>query len=268
MYFAHLATNSYAVPLNGFELPGNGGKVQIETSYGNVEFDPIPEAVDCANDFEVTMRGKSWWGPNSFNFSGLNVHLNDIRSAALGGNEIFGNVNVGLLIDHGSFGTTVDNNHDANGTLMTYFSTDNPADRFAPWLRLSELGLGGNMRFMGILACNSLCDPNYSRMKNGGVLPIKSNLHLLCAASTFAACGDVGGLWAYNMTGGFFRPAQTVPTAWFNAGITQYKLLTNWNYGTIVFRVAGQDNCFSDKLNNYQSSTSGNITHSDQQVYP
>jgi hypothetical protein len=107
-------------------------------------------------------------------------------------------------------------------------------------------------------------------MLNAGVLPIKSNLHLLCAASTYAACGDVGGLWAYNMTGGFFRPAQTVEQSWFNAGRTQYAALnsTNWTYGTITFRVAGQDNCFGDTLKTYQASTSGTITYVDDQVYP
>ncbi len=269
-FFAHLATNTCSVPLNGYPLPGNGGKVQIENSYGNVTFYPIPEAGYCANDFQNTMRGKSWWGPNSFNLSGSSIHVNDLRSASLGGNEIFGNVNVGFFIDHGSYGTSADVNPDANGSLMTYMASDNPSDASAPWLRLSEFGLGGNLRFMGILACNPLCDPNFNSMLNAGSLPIKSNLHLLCSASTFTACGDVGGLWAYNMTGGFFRPAQTVVQAWFNAGRTQYAALnsTNWTYGTITFRVAGQDNCFSDTLKNYQSSTSGNIINQDQQVYP
>lgn len=267
-FFAHLATNTYSVPLNGYPLPGEGGEVQIENSYGNVTFYPIPEAGYCANDFQTTMRGKGWWGPNSFNLSGSIIHVNDLRSASLGGNEIFGNVNVGLFIDHGNYGTSADMNPDANGSLMTYMSSDNPSDRSAPWLRLSEFGFGGNLRFMGILACNPLCDPNYNSMLNAGSLPIKSNLHLLCGASTFAACGDVGGLWAYNMTGGFLRPAQTVMQAWFNAGQKQYILLTNWNYGPIVFRVAGQDNCFSDTLKNYQGSTSGNIINQDHQVYP
>jgi len=270
-FFAHLATDSHAVPLNGLGLLGHGGEVQIENSYVNGPFDPIPEAGDCANDFQVTMRKKGWWGPNSFNLSGVTIHVNDLRSASLGGNEIFGRVNVGLFIDHGSYGTSLDYNSDANESLQTYFTSDNPSDASAPWLRLSEFGLGGNLRFMAILACNILRDDNYNSMMEQGALPIGNNLHLLCSASTFVGCGDVGGLWAYNMTKGFFQGgAETVQQAWYDAGHTQYANLnpTNWTYGTIIFRVAGQDNCLNDKLKDYQSTTSGNITHQDQQVYP
>src|SRR5665213_297126 len=199
-FFAHLARDSHAVPLNGLGLLGDGGKVQIENSYATEPLDPIPEAGDCANDFQVTMRKKGWWGPNSFNLSGATIHVNDLRSASLGGNEIFGNVNVGLFIDHGDYGTSLDYNADANESYQTYFTSDNPSDASASWLRLSEFVLGGNLRFMAILACNTLRDDNYNSMLNQGALPIGNNLHLLCSASTFVGCGDVGGLWAYNMT--------------------------------------------------------------------
>lgn len=164
------------------------------------------------------MKGKGWWGANSFNLSGSTIHVNDLRRASLGGNEIFGNVNIGLFIDHGSYGTSQDVHSDANFSLQTYLMSDNPSDASAPWLRLSEFGMGGNLRWMAILACNTLRDQNYNSMLSQGALPIKNNLHLLCAASTFSACGDVGGLWANNMTKssflGFGGP-ETVQQAWY-----------------------------------------------------
>lgn len=54
------------------------------------------------------------------------------------------------------------------------------------------------------------------------------------------------------------------------AGYQQYHDadMSIWTYGTIIFRVAGQDNCLDDKLNDYQGTTSGNITQRTQQVWP
>ncbi len=266
-FFAHLATNSYANPFSASGLPG--ARVKIENGTGGVRFDPIPEAGEAANDFVATMMGKGWWGPNSFNLSGSTLHVNNLRAVPyLAAMRYLATSTLVYLWIMAVMELLRIFNTDAKDSLQTYMAGDNPSDAGAPWLRLSEFGFGGNLRFMAILACNPLRDQNANSMKSQGSLPIKSNLHLLCSASTFSACGDVGGLWAYNMTGGIFRPAQTIVQAWFNAGQTQYTVLTNWTYGTIIFRVAGQDNCFGDKLKSYQSSTSGNISHQDQQVYP
>ena len=212
------------------------------------------------------MRKKGW--DLNFNLSSTTLRQNNLRSASYGGNEIFGQVNLGLFIDHGSYGTSIDYNF--NQAKDTYLPGDNSSDTGAPWLGLSEFGLGGNLRWMAILACNVLRGQNYSSMANAGVLPFKNNTHLLCGASTVAAVGeDIGQLWAENMTGSLFTAPQTVSQAWNNAGRTQYSYATNLVGGSaIVFRVAGSDNCFSDTLKNYAGSTSGNITFVDTQVWP
>ena len=174
-----------------------------------------------------------------------------------------------MFIDHGSYGTTIDYNF--NQAKDTYLPGDNPSDTGAPWLGLSEFGLGGNLRWMAILACNILRGQNYSSMANAGVLPFKNNTHLLCGASTVAAVGeDIGRLWAENMTQSILLGGpETVQQAWYNAGRTQYQLAgTNMTGSAVVFRVAGSDNCFSDTLKNYAGSTSGSLTFQDNQVWP
>jgi len=265
-YYNFPTEKTYANPLNGLGLVGNSGKVQIENSYGGVTFTNIPEAPNTANSF-VNRMGRGGW-KLAFNFSGALVRINDLRSASLGGKEIFGQANIGLFLDHGSYGTSLDFNPDANQSYDIYFASDNPLDASAPWLRLSEFGLGGNLRWMAILACNDLIDQNYQSMLSQGALPITSNLHLLCGSTTICYMSDdIGALWAKKMTGGIFIPQQSIPQAWFGAGHDAYQYATNIT-GTVSFRVAGSDNCFSDTLTSYPGSTSGNITFQDSQIYP
>jgi hypothetical protein len=133
-----------------------------------------------------------------------------------------------------------------------------------------SLGSSGpnGLRWMAILACNTLRDQNYQSMLNRGVLPINQNLHLLCSTSTYAsAAPDVGKYFARRMIFGTFGLGpQTVKRSWFLGGSEGYKYtfgITN----TTVFRVAGWEDCFDDKLAEY-SSPGGSIIYQDQQVWP
>lgn len=266
-YYDFQTLRNYTVPFNGLPLSGNSGKVQLEGAYGSVSFTNIPEAAGCANGFATRMRKKGW--DLNFNLSSSTLRQNNLRSASYGGNEIFGQVNLGLFIDHGSYGTSIDYNF--NQAKDTYLPGDNPSDTGAPWLGLSEFGLGGNLRWMAILACNALRDQNYTSMKNQGVFPLKNNTHLLCGASTIAAVGEqIGGLWAEKMTKNIFLGGpETVRQSWYDAGHDQYQLAgTNMTGGAVIFRVAGWDNCLDDKLNNYAGSTSGTLTEDHFQVWP
>jgi len=265
-YYDFQANKGFVVPFNGLPLTGNAGKVQIAGSYSNQLCDIIPESHNAAANFVAKMKSSGW--SLGFNFSSGLFTLNDLRSASLGGNEMFGNVNLGLFIDHGAYGTSADFHSDASQTKEIYFPSDNPADGGSPWLRLSEFGLGGSLRWMAILACNSLRDQNYNGMNNAGVLPIKGNLHLLCGAST--VCGvseNIGELWAKKMLGGFFIGApETVAQAWYDAGHDAYAGTTVFS-SPVIFHVAGSDNCFTDTLQSY-SDPDGNITDTHFQVWP
>jgi hypothetical protein len=194
-----------------------------------------------------------------------------------GGSNIFNNVNIGFFAAHGNFGSTLDHTSEAFQTYQTYFPIWNSANNTTEWMRLSEFDFGSpgtvGLRWMAILACNALRDDNYVSMYNRGVLPINDDLHLLCSATTYSyAADDLGAIWAKQMTsGGAFAPPQTVKRAWFLGGSLGYKGETGIT-NTVIFRVAGWPNCFSDKLLNYAASTDSpdpsHITFEDQQVWP
>lgn len=265
-YYNFPTRKVYAVPSSGQPYPLN--KVQIENSYNNLTFDPIPECPNTANNFAYKLESKGW--QLGFNFSGSVFRINDLIAASIGGNEMFGRVNLGLFMDHGSYGTSLDYHSWASQTYQTYFASDNSADAASPWIAMSEFGFGGNLRWMAVLACNSLQDQSYNSMANAGVLPIPSNLHLLCGTTTVSYMSDnIGELWATKMLGSFFHAPETIENAWYDAGHDAYLYATNIPSGsTVTFRVAGSDNCFNDTLKSYAGGTSGNITSTTRQVYP
>lgn len=264
-YYNFPTRKVYSSPPNGLGLPGTSGKVQIENSY-SLTLDPIPECPNTANNFATKLESKGW--KLGFNFSGSVFRINQLRSASLGGNELFGTVNLGLFMDHGGYGTSLDWHSWASQTYQTYFASDNSADAASPWIAMSEFGFGGNLRWMAVLACNSLRDDNYNSMAGAGVLPIKSNLHLLCGTTTVSYMSDnIGELWATKMLGSFSHSPETVENAWYDAGHDAYHYATNIS-NTVIFRVAGSDNCFSDTLKSYAGGTSGNITSTTRQVWP
>jgi hypothetical protein len=267
-YYNFPTPQTYSLPLNGLGLPGNSGRVQIQGSYSNRSFPTIPQVPGAANGFAATMKNHGW--KIGFNLPGNQLRKNDLRSASLGGNEKFGDVNLGLFIGHGTYGTSVDYNTDASESLETYFPSDNPADAGAPWIRLSECGFGGNLRWVALLTCFTLRDDNYNSMLDAGVLPIPSNLHLLCGSSTICyTTENIGQLWASKMfPRGFLwlTGAETVENSWYDAGGDAYRGATNIT-STVYFRVAGSDNCFGDTLQSYASGTSGNVIFHEQPVF-
>ena len=246
---------------------------QIQGGVTNQPSAFIPQAPACATRFGARMQQGGW--KEGFNYPGAQVTLNNLRSAALGGNEIFGNVTVGFFIGHGFFGTQPDYNSFANQSLETYITSDNPNDGRTPWLRLSEFGFGGSLRYMGLLACWMLTDPNFGSMNNAGVLPIPSSLHLLCGCSSLAVLTeDLGELWANNMCGkpGFLgvgvQKPDAVAQAWTRAGSQSYSHLgPEFSGMQIYFRVAGWSSAMNDTLANANDPTSGNITYFDTLVH-
>ena len=95
----------------------------------------------------------------AFNKSSVDFSVNDLRKGSLGGNDLFGGVNLGLFIDHGNYGTSIDWHNWASQSKQTYFPSANPADASAPWIALSEFRFGGgNLKWMAVVSCNSLHD--------------------------------------------------------------------------------------------------------------
>ncbi len=260
---------SFPVPPNGLPLSGNPGKVEIGGSYGNLLFSNVAEIANSGKGFASVMKKKAW--KVGFNLTGSQFRDNDLRRASLGGNEKFATVNLGFFMTHGTYGTSPDYHADASQTLQTYTTSDNSADASAPWIRMSEYGFGGSLRWMGLLTCNNLRDENFFSMFDAGALPITTNLHLLCGTTTVSYVGDKSGQnWAVRMfRRGFLwqTPPETVKDAWFNGARETYEPATNIQ-NTVIFRVVGWDNCFNDTLQSYAGGTSDTLDWQDGQVWP
>jgi hypothetical protein len=259
-------TNSWAVPTYGSNPLII--KVDLEGSTKAMEFDPIPPALNQIGHFCQAMKKLGWKLADERHDDMLSV--NSIRRADLGigGGELFTHCTVGLWISHGTYETKPDLAPGASGAMLTCWPSSNPSDASSPWLRMCQFGFGGNLKWMAILACNSLCDPNYGSMVKTGAIPLKET-HLVCGTASIAGVGEnIGAYWAQNM----IKKNQTIVEAWFNAGRSEYAGTTNLT-DPVKFRVAGYPECFSDKITNNTPPSSpspapGNLTKQDRQVFP
>jgi T5SS/PEP-CTERM-associated repeat protein len=259
---------------NAFPTPYNGvdGQVQIDCRFEVPRF--AAYGAENSADYFVDVMTEGRW-KLGFNCSGRSgFRANDMRAAKWGGNEMFGTVNLGLFLGHGLNGTSVDYNPDAGGTYMTYLTSDNAADDnmpyTSPWVRLSECGFGGNLRWMGLAACRMLTDgpndpecqydgDNFLSMWDAGVLPIPDSLHLLCGMETdFVGNDFFGGLWAAYMVGASDRAPETIRKAWCDAEWTV--CVMSGIDDTILCLVVGSDNCLDDTLADIDKGPSGTLT--------
>jgi hypothetical protein len=238
-----------------------------QPTHTQVTFDNIPEAQTMSQNMERAMKKYGWklaFERGDQNLPVISIRRND---QGYGGSAIFTQATLGLFLDHGDYSTDPDYNPGSSGSDQTYFRSDADGGDNG-WLRMCQFGFGGNLKWMGILACNSLT--TYSSMAHAGAIPL-STTHLVCGASTIISVGeDQGQYWAYYLLSFFQR--ESIAQAWSDAGRRQYKYATNM-VGTTTFRVAGYPECMGDTvLNNtapYTPSMSpGNLTHQDTQVYP
>lgn len=224
----------------------------------------IKENAEIADSFIRTMKSGRYSAPV--------VKANDSFTSSDLKNGAFNQVNVGLILLHSSYATTVE----LDGLRHVYLrflnsggSTDYvKLDKCAPFGGPGTNGL----KWMAILACNVLRSPNYNDLYDVGDPPIGNDLHLLLGTSTLStAAPDVGKLWAFNMLGPE-QPAMTVEQAWYQAGKDAYKAETDYPNLLINFRVAGWPDAFTDKLADVGNTPgTGNpydITQTTEKVHP
>lgn len=270
-YIDWASPQEVSIPKNGMPYPATG-VCHLDGGGNAVQFDTIPEGPAFEVNFIRTMKKGGWKlvYDRSAN-STPSLHANDMRRSDLGygGGELFTAANIGLFLNHGSFGTDPDYSAGSSGSMQTYFriSTDSGDNG---WLRMCQIGFGGELKWLGLLACNSLT--TYSSMANAGAIPLKTT-HMVCGTSTVSAVGeDFGAYWAKKMLGGVFKSREKIANAWFDAGHDQYQNATNLT-GIISFRVVGYPECMDDTIKDNvapsnPSSSPGNLTKVDQQVYP
>jgi hypothetical protein len=249
------------------------GYVQIlgaSSSSAPITWRPLRTSERAGIDFASRMQNGGWG--LSYIRDNDRLPISDLK----GSSTPFNDVNLGLLILHGAYGTSDD--VIANKTIrQMYFPIASGAS--ATYLRLSEMNLGGagtnGLKWMALMACNSLYGANWTTMQDQGIHPYNNNLRLLLGAETaFTIEPQVAEFWADDMLGdpSKGRAPITIEAAWYDAFTRSYKV-TNAFFVPVnptKVSVAGDTACFLDYLKDRTNTVmSGTWTiHSPHQVYP
>lgn len=226
--------------------------MDVDGSTGARHNPPRPEHVAEANQFEKMMQYYGW--NNSFNKVDDQFSINDLR----GSGTIFNNVNMGVLMLHGTYGngsSAID--YAANMCKQMYFTVTSGGS--AQYLRFSEMNLGGSgtngLKWMVIDACHSLQHNNWSSMKNKGIKPYNSNLHLILGGDTVTWTSTLK--W-YNFARylnygrhNFYSP-YTIRDGYYQANTDAFQNAPLPPSTVITLAVAGDSACLDDS---FQTST-------------
>ena len=231
---------------------------------------PRPEHKTEASSFVKTMQFYGWNNP--LNKIDSQLSINDLR----GSGTPFNNVNMGVLMLHGTYGSgssAID--YAANGCKQMYFTVTSGGS--AQYLRFSEMNLGGSgttgLKWMVIDACFSLYQANWNSMGNSGVYPYNGNLHLILGAQTetwtsprkwqnFAHYMNYGT----SILAGHYNPL-TIRNAYYQANQDAFHNVSLPSGTTITLAVAGDSACIDDSLQT-SNTPSGSWQWTSQPVYP
>ena len=249
---------------------GAGTHIQFEGHSGSQNLSYAAMSVDkfAASVFVSQMQGWGW--NNSLYEVDDKLNIGDLR----GSTSPFNSVNLVFLSLHGAYGTSPD--FAANQCMQMYFPITSGND--GQYLRMSEMDLGGSgtngLKWVGIYACFSLYQANWNSMKNVGIKPYNSNLHLLLGSVTDCFPSLIFGKnWAQYMNYGTNGPApnpMTIRAAWYQAARDAdaiYKQSLPDGASSAVMAVAGDTACMNDMLQTNYSPT-GTWTYDSQQVWP
>jgi hypothetical protein len=272
MYNGNGTNPVYAAPIVDNNL-GVKTYVQMQNNSGttSLPYAPFRKADLMALNFASEMIAGSW----DLDYTGSPDRwgISDLR----GSGTFFNNADLGLLLVHGTYGTSFDTTPGRQVKQM-YFPIDSGGS--AQYLRMSEMSLGGSsptsgLKWMAIVGCWSLYPQNWNNMQNQNVKPYNSNLHMILGCATdFAAEPLIGQLWADYMLKGKNGVLLTVRDAWYAAANDAYATLMKRSPIVIPnptkLVVAADDNCFSDYLQTKTNTVlAGHWTiDAPMQVYP
>lgn len=257
-------TNGYTffpVP-NEPGIPGSYVALNGYPSSTRLPYAPLAVYKTEANNFISEMQSKGWQ---------CNINESDNQfslSSMVGSGTPFNQVNLGVMMTHGAYGTSAD--YMAGMCEQMYF----PITSASQYLRMSQMNLGGSgtngLKWFAIMACNSLLQHNWNSMQNHLIYPYNNNLHLLLGLDSDGyESSSLMELWARYMNfsrGSYYRP-QTIQNAWYDAAEDSY-LRGNFTNSSIIFAVAGDSACMDDYVQaGYNSSPGGQWTYSSQSVW-
>jgi hypothetical protein len=255
------ASISVVNPLNG--ILQQHVAIQGHTGSTPVTYTNLPQYESQANGFIANMK-KGAWRPG---FTKTDTQLQPSNLKGTG--TIFNQVNLGLLMVHGVYGTSPDYTSGANGCEQMYFPIQTSASG-GEYVRMSEMNFGSTgtngLKWMAIFACNSLKEDKWNSMQSAGVTPFNSNLHLLLGTDTVVYTHDsISALWARAILGLSYPTPRKIRQAWYDEARGAYGSASYPN--TMNLSVAGWEDCWEDTLQN-NSSPGGAIQYETVQVYP
>jgi hypothetical protein len=208
-----------------------------------------------ASDFAAGMK-KAAWQP-AFVKVDDQWSATDIKKSSLGGNSIFNTCNFGLLMTHGSYATTAED--DNVKYTYVWLGANN-------YVRLSDMDFGSDgtngLRWMTILACNILRSANYNSMNNNFKIPVNDSLHLLLGPSTTSyACEQFGVQYGNNLT----RNNETIINSFNNAG--SYAHALDHAPTAVSYAVSGWSSCFGDTLTSYSDPDDETLQYQQTPIY-
>jgi hypothetical protein len=257
-YQEYSPTLTLSTPLNGFiVLPGEPAQhVQLQGSSATTCSNPFLESV-AIEDF-ITQMQRGAWQPG---FQKANSQL--LASDLQGSGTPFNQFSLGLLALHAAYGTSVD--YHANEAEQVYFPIDGRPNNSSSWVSMSQMNFGGagtnGLKWMALLACNSLRQDNWNSLQTAGHTPFNNNLHLLLGADSVCDNGNLI-LWAKFMLGLDLNTARPIMQAWYDSGAACV-------HPPVTFAIVGRDDCEGDMLIGTNSTTpSGNIFYDSKVVKP
>jgi hypothetical protein len=266
-----VAYDTYSANGNGFTLgpptdgSGGGGHIGLEgltAGDSTFTYPALPPYKQESSNFIEQMKKGNW--SQGFAKVDNGWSLSDL----VGSGSMFNGVKLGLVLLHGTYGTTPD--FSASQCKQMYFPIT--SGHSAQYIRMSQMNLGSaatnGLKWMAIAACNSLYHSDWTSMEGAGAQPYNSNLHLLLGTDTSVYTDShIMQLWAQYMTKGKNGPPMAIGNAWVTAASDAYHQ-TKFNYVlTMKFAVAGDSACIGDTLSS-SSTPGGSWTYSATQVYP
>jgi hypothetical protein len=257
---------SMQTPFDGAPFPP-GHRVQLGGSNSTfIYITSLPQSGGQSANFEYEMSRGAW--KSAFSAHDGNLKVSDLR----GSSTVFNSANIGVLMLHGTFGTSVD--YFANQCKQLYFpiwsatlSPGGGSSVQSDWLRMSEMNFGSasttGLKWMLIDACCSLRSQNVDSMAGSGVFPFNDNLHFMLGADTITYTDPaLEGNWARFMV----KSNLTVWNSWVLAGQGAFKSVPP----STVIRFAwwGHGDNLSDGIQDILGGTSGDVDHAGAQVHP
>src|SRR5579859_5639762 len=207
---------------------------------------------------------------NPLNEIDSQLNISNLR----GSGSLFNNVDLGVLILHGTYGTGSEaTDYAADQCKQMYYVVTSGGN--AQYLRFSEMKLGGSsstngLKWMVIDACYSLYGPNWSSMQSHGVYPYNGNLHMILGADSDTYTDNLKWYFFAKYinygTGTRYNP-NTIRQGYYQANIDAFAHADLPDGETITLSTAYDTACIDDTL---QTNTppQGTWQWSSQPIYP